>query len=129
MESNKVNVRIYGQEYTISGEKSRDWLLTEFMLAKDDGFRSEAKVALYCYDEAGFGSGVNTMRFLYENKPILGFYNPDVMQHRNINNIQQLQIHFPEMVTLVEYSTIDFVISYSEQWLTALSRQATSPDP
>ena len=27
MESNKVNVRIYGQEYTISGEKSRDQII------------------------------------------------------------------------------------------------------
>jgi cell division protein ZapA len=27
MESNKVNVRIYGQEYTISGEKSRDQIM------------------------------------------------------------------------------------------------------
>jgi hypothetical protein len=57
-----------------------DEVLTAFMLERDARFRQEAQVAIYCYDEAGFGSGLNTMRFLQAEKPILGFYHAEIKQ-------------------------------------------------
>jgi hypothetical protein len=90
-------------------EPSQDkWLLaTEFMLQRDNEFQGQAQLAIYCYDEAGFGSGVNTMRFITAGKPVLGFYNPAAFENKNLSNILQLEILFPEQVTLCRYHTIE----------------------
>ena len=34
---------------------------TRFMLERDHLFRTEAQAAIYCFDEAGFGSGINVI--------------------------------------------------------------------
>ena len=88
------------------------------MLERDARFRQEAQVAIYCYDEAGFGSGLNTMRFLQAEKPILGFYHAEIKQQGvNINNILQLAIDFPTLVTLVGYQSLDDIASTLLAWL------------
>lgn len=77
---------------------------TEFMLERDHGFRDEAVVAIYCYDEAGFGSGVNSMRFLTAGKPILGFHDSARATAKlNFSNVLQLGIDYPRLFTLVPY--------------------------
>ena len=92
--------------------------LTAFMLERDARFRQEAQVAIYCYDEAGFGSGLNTMRFLQAEKPILGFYHVEIKQQGvNLNNILQLAIDFPTLVTLVRYPSLDDIGSTLLTWL------------
>ena len=103
-----------------------DHLLTAFMLERDARFRQEAQVAIYCYDEAGFGSGLNTMRFLQAAKPILGFYHIEIKQQGvNLSNILQLAIDFPTLVTLVSYQSLDDIGSTLLAWLqqTATSRR------
>jgi hypothetical protein len=35
--------------------------LARFVAERDDHFRRNARVAIYCFDEAGFGSGINAM--------------------------------------------------------------------
>jgi hypothetical protein len=103
-----------------------DEVLTAFMLERDARFRQEAQVAIYCYDEAGFGSGLNTMRFLQAEKPILGFYHAEIKQQGvNLNNILQLAIEFPGLVTLVCYQSRDAIGSTLLTWLqqTAASRR------
>jgi hypothetical protein len=103
-----------------------DHVLTAFMLERDARFRQDAQVAIYCYDEAGFGSGLNTMRFLQAEKPILGFYHAEIKQQGvNLNNILQLAIDFPALVTLVGYQNLDDIGSTLLTWLqkTAASRR------
>jgi hypothetical protein len=51
-----------------------DTVLAKFVAERDARHRREAQVAIYCYDEAGLGSGINTMRLLHMGKPILAFY-------------------------------------------------------
>jgi hypothetical protein len=102
-----------------------DDVLTAFMLERDAHFRQEAQVAIYCYDEAGFGSGLNTMRFLQADKPILGFYHAEIKQQGvNLNNILQLAIDFPTRVTLVCYRSLDDIDAPLLAWIekTAASR-------
>ena len=96
---------------------SKEEMATRFMLERDFKFQKEARVAIYCFDEAGFGSGVNVMRFLYANKPILGFINQENKLHSlNISNVLQLKAEFPQLVQLVEYRSLkqitDEVIRY-----------------
>ncbi|MDH5301833.1 MAG: hypothetical protein OEW58_10780 [Gammaproteobacteria bacterium] len=88
--------------------RADEWVLaTEFMLALDLEFQAQAQCAIFCYDEAGFGSGVNNMRMLVQNKPVLGFYHRALESvRRNISNFLQLRITHPHLVTLVEYETI-----------------------
>ncbi len=108
-------------------ECDEDDVLTAFMLERDARFRQEAQVAIYCYDEAGFGSGLNTMRFLQADKPILGFYHAEIKQQGvNLNNILQLGIDFPTLVTLVCYQSLDDIGTALLAWLqkTAASRRA-----
>jgi hypothetical protein len=102
-----------------------DDVLTAFMVERDAHFRQEAQVAIYCYDEAGFGSGLNTMRFLQADKPILGFYHAEIKQQGvNLNNILQLAIDFPTRVTLVCYRSLDDIDAPLLAWIekTAASR-------
>lgn len=100
---------------------------TEFMLAKDRLFRAEAQAAVYCYDEAGFGSGVNSMRFLQEGKPILGFYS-DTQRSGTLNpsNILQLALEYPGLCTLQRYRGPDDIAPALIAWLQA-QRAAPSP--
>lgn len=79
-------------------------LATAFMLELDNRFRDEAQLAITCYDEAGFGSGINAMVFLQAGKPILGFYSRQQLgKTLNLSNILQLEIAYPDLFTLYEY--------------------------
>ncbi len=91
---------------------------TRFMLTRDDRFRDEARAAIYCFDEAGFGSGVNAMRFLIRGKPLLGFYNPAQRNPSlNLSNILQLRLEFPRLVTLEHYESREQIAPRVLAWL------------
>ncbi len=91
---------------------------TGFMLERDERFRAEAQAALYCYDEAGFGSGVNTMRFLTAGKPVLGFYNADRLSSTlNLSNILQLELEYPNRFTLLRYRQPKEIPVTALKWL------------
>lgn len=97
---------------------NEDELVTAFFLERDLGFQAEAAVAIVCFDEAGFGSGVNVMRFIHAGKPVLGFYNPDY--HRaghNIHNVIQLAMNYPDLVTLHRYRDVDEITAHVVAWL------------
>lgn len=84
--------------------------LAAFVLERDTRFREEARVACYCFDEAGFGSGINVMRFIRAGKPLLGFYRAEAANHgMNLINVLQLGLEFPALVTLVCYSDLEEV--------------------
>lgn len=93
--------------------------VTEFMLERDHRFRDQARVAIYCYDEAGFGSGVNSMRFLQAGKPILAFLNRDGADGGPLNysNVLQLGLDFPELFTLAPYRDTDEIVPRLLDWL------------
>jgi hypothetical protein len=95
---------------------------TEFMLERDARFRAEARVAIYCYDEAGFGSGVNTMRFLTAGKPVLGFYSAERMSGTlNPSNILQLGIEYPRQFTLQRYRRPEEITAAVLAWLRTIA--------
>lgn len=97
---------------------NEDELVTAFFLARDRRFQEEAQVAIYGFDEAGFGSGVNAMRFITAGKPILGFYNPNIPHERlNIHNVMQLQIEYPQWVTLHRYADVKEIPGQVTAWL------------
>jgi hypothetical protein len=102
-------------------------LVTRFMLERDDRFRDEARVAIYCYDEAGFGSGVNSMRFLQAGKPILGFLSDSGSGSAplNLSNVMQLEIDHPELFTLLRYRETRDIPAMVVDWLQ--EAQATDP--
>jgi hypothetical protein len=101
--------------------RNQDEVITTFVMERDMWFRREAQAAIYCYDEAGFGSGVNSMRFIQAGKPILGFYDPVVEGRRvNLHNVLQLQAEFPALVTLVRYRTVQEIGPRLIPWLQAL---------
>lgn len=96
--------------------------LTEFVSERDALFRAEARAAIYCFDEAGLGSGINVMRFLQEQKPVLGFYAADPAQRRvNLTNVLQLGMEFPDRVRLAPYETPEAVTARLQEWLPALA--------
>ena len=98
--------------------RDKEEVLTEYMLHLDDRFRSEAKVGIFCFDEAGLGTGINVMRFMAMKKPMLGLYNPVIKQRGvNINNILQIRIDYPELVTLQTYDSLDVLTSHVMVWL------------
>ena len=98
--------------------KSEDETIADFMLMRDYQFQHDADVAIYCYDEAGFGSGINTMRFINAGKPILGFYNPGIKDKGvNISNILQLKVTNPHLVTLIEYQSVTDIADAVVYWL------------
>ena len=100
------------------GGQDEDEVVTTFVMERDALFRRQAQVAIYCYDEAGFGSGLNSLRLLMANKPLLGFYNPGVQDHGvNLHNILQLGVAFPRLVTLVRYSTVAEIRPKLLAWL------------
>lgn len=107
---------------TIHHQKFRDEdeLVTAFFLERDRDFQQQAQVAIYGFDEAGFGSGVNVMRFITASKPVLGFYNPGVQHERvNIHNVIQLEMEYPKLVTLCRYRHVDEIAERVTAWLKA----------
>ena len=116
MEQYDRNWPAYRQQHRDQQDETR--LATAFMLELDDRFRDEAQLAIACYDEAGFGSGVNAMVFLQAHKPILGFYQPARLGlSLNFSNILQLELAYPDLVTLVEYHDIDDITSTVSRYL------------
>jgi hypothetical protein len=100
---------------------TEDELITAFFMERDRHFQDEARVAIYSFDEAGFGSGVNTMRFIDAVKPILGFFNPNIKHCQlNIHNVIQLEMDYPELVTLHRYSDIDEIPERVTDWLQSI---------
>ncbi len=98
--------------------RDEEEVLAEFIIERDSLFRQEAQAAIYCYDEAGFGSGVNSMRFIRDGKPILGFYNPESKKSgANLTNVIQLKLEHPDLVTLVRYRSIHEVPAEVDAWL------------
>jgi hypothetical protein len=98
--------------------RDEDEVITEFFMARDALFRREAQAAIFCYDEAGFGSGMNTMRFILEGKPILGFYNPAVKSRGvNVHNVLQLKLAYSDRVTLVPYGALAEIRPTLVGWL------------
>jgi len=101
---------------------AEDQAATEFMLHLDNLFRDQAQAVIACYDEAGFGSGVNAMVFLQAGKPILGFYNRAALgKGINLSNILQLSIAYPELFTLHEYQHPDEIPDIARTWLENLA--------
>jgi len=91
---------------------------------RDDKFRREARVAIYCLDEAGVGSGINMMRFLHEGKPVLGFYAAEPTRRRiNLTNVLQLEVQFPARVRLAAYGAPADVTTRLAGWLSALEKE------
>lgn len=92
--------------------------VTAFFLERDTLFRNEAQAALYCFDEAGFGSGVNAMRFIQANKPLLGFYWHRIAERAvNFGNVLQLQLEYPALVSLHPYETLSDILPRVRRWL------------
>lgn len=107
-------------------DRSETALVTQFVMERDARFRSEAQTAIYCFDEAGIGSGINVMRFLQAKKPLLGFYAADPAKRRiNLTNVLQLEQEFPEQVRLATYQTAEDITGYLGAWLPALAREAS----
>jgi hypothetical protein len=101
--------------------RDEDDVITAFVMARDALCRREAQAAIYCYDEAGFGSGLNTMRFILESKPLLGFYNPAIKAMGvNVHNVLQLQLAYPDLVTLAPYHALAEVRPALVGWLQEL---------
>ena len=105
---------------------SKEEMATRFMLERDTIFQNKAQAIIYCFDEAGFGSGVNVMRFLMDRKPILGFMNAE-QAHKslNVSNVLQLKAQFPELIHLIEYRSLEEIQQHVTQWLRELN--ATEP--
>jgi len=102
--------------------RDKDTVITEFMLQLDSRFRRQARGAIMCYDEAGVGTGINTMRFLSQGKPILGFYNPALRKRGiNLHNILQLPLEYPALVSLVSYDSPATIEEAVERWVKGLT--------
>lgn len=101
--------------------RDKEEVVTEYMWQLDKKFQSEARACIVGYDEAGLGTGINSMRFLHAGKPLLGFYNPAARRFGiNINNVLQLKLEFPKLVTLVRYETLDDIKQGVRSWLSGL---------
>lgn len=105
---------------------SKEEMITRFMLERDMRFQQEAQVAIYCFDEAGFGSGVNIMRFLQANKPVLGFLNEE-NKHKslNVSNVLQLKAQYPNLIHLIEYISQDDISKHVVHWI----EEMQNPEP
>jgi len=104
---------------------NEDALITAFFLERDLGFQAAAQVAIFGFDEAGFGSGVNVMRFIQAGKPVLGFYNPERCNGaHNIHNVMQLAMNYPELVTLHRYQQLDEITAHVMAWLGGVKSQS-----
>jgi len=112
-------------EYRVRHKRamSKEEMVTRFMLERDMRFQQEAKVAIYCFDEAGFGSGVNIMRFLYNKKPILGFLNEENKRKSlNVSNVLQLKAQYPNLIHLIEYISLDDISKQVIRWLDEINK-------
>jgi len=95
--------------------------LARFIVERDSGFRDEAEVAIYCFDEAGIGSGINVMRFIQHGKPVFGFHAADPGLRRvNLTNVLQLAVEFPGQVLLASYRQPGDITAQLDRWLRAL---------
>ncbi|HXF67943.1 MAG TPA: hypothetical protein VNK67_14750 [Burkholderiales bacterium] len=95
--------------------------LARFVAERDARFREQARVAIYCFDEAGLGSGINAMRFLHAGKPLLGFYCAEEARRRvNLANVLQLAIEFPRLVKLAAYRAPEEITARLAAWLAEL---------
>lgn len=101
------------------------WMsVTRFMMNRDEMFREQAQLAVYCLDEAGFGSGINNLRFLQEGKPVLGFFHSQYLKGVkrggvNVSNFMQLRQLYPELFLLYPYETLnDCIVRLKEFMLT-----------
>jgi len=105
---------------------SKEEMVTRFMLERDTRFQDQAHTAIYCFDEAGFGSGINVMRFLTRNIPVFGFMNEEnAHKSLNISNVLQLKAQFPDLIHLTEYRTLDDIKKHVIQWLTEIRDNPT----
>ena len=118
-------IEYYDREWTLHqarGDAPDAALLAQFVQERDACFRAEARAAIYCFDEAGIGSGINVMRFLQARKPVFGFYAADPARRRiNLTNVLQLELEFPERVRLAAYETPADVTGRLGDWLPALT--------
>lgn len=106
------------------GAVSEQDTLARFVVERDARFRDEARAAVYCFDEAGIGSGINAMRFLHAGKPLIGFYAAEERGRRiNLTNVLQLAIEFPERVRLAAYRRPEEITARLAEWLRALGAQ------
>ncbi len=97
-------------------------LITRFFLERDDRFRTEAQAGIFCLDEAGFGSGINIMRFIHARKPVLGFYRHSSKQHAvNVGNFLQLGMEYPEQIKINAYQSPQEIPAMAQRWLTGLA--------
>ena len=105
---------------------SKEEMVTRFMLERDMRFQEEAQVAIYCFDEAGFGSGVNVMRFLQAKKPVLGFLNEENKHNSlNVSNVLQLKAQYPTLIHLMEYISQDDISKSVVHWI----EEMQNPNP
>lgn len=115
--------------YRAKSGLSEPQALARFVAERDDRFRREARVAIYCFDEAGIGSGINVMRFLHEGKPVLGFYAVDPTRRRvNLTNVLQLEVQFPVQVKLAAYRAPADITARLAGWLPAIHEGDTCSD-
>jgi hypothetical protein len=111
-----------------AGSMSKELSLTAFVLERDQAFRDEARAAIICYNEAGLGTGINSVQLLAEGKPLIGFFLRDPTQGPlNVQNILQLELLYPSLVTLVPYDDLNEVSQRLTGWLTELSREVRGP--
>ncbi len=104
---------------------SKEEMVTRFMLERDMQFQQQAQTAIYCFDEAGFGSGINVMRFLTNGIPVYGFMNEENSHDSlNVSNVLQLKALFPDLVHLSEYRNMDDVKKHVTQWLSELGQRS-----
>lgn len=102
--------------------------VTAFMRQRDQVFREQARVAIVCYDEAGFGSGVNAMRFLTAGKPVIGFCHRDAARRGvNVASILQLAQEYPPLFSLHRYEGMDDVLRCVDDALARLADPGRSP--
>ena len=118
-------IEYYDKEWAAQGGRgaaAEAAQLTRFVRERDARFRAEARAAIYCFDEAGIGSGINVMRFLQARKPVFGFYAADPARRRiNLTNVLQLELEFPERVRLAAYETPEDITGRLGEWLPALT--------
>ncbi len=108
-------------QYLREHEGDEALLATQFMWQRDESFQRQARAAIYCFDEAGFGSGINVMRFVQAGKPVLGFYNPAQLAPTvNLSNILQLGLSNGNLVTLCPYENTDEIRAMAEQFIEGL---------
>ena len=104
------------------GSLSDEEVLTAFVWEKDKSFRDEARAAIFCYNDAGLGTGINSMQLLAEGKPLLGFFLRDPIQGPgNVQNVLQLKLLYPSLVTLVRYDDLTEVVESVKRWLTEMA--------